>query len=137
MPPSDAEDSSSSCGSSICDDDGCSDIDKLSKEDEENDEAGSQVTLSTMGTYASVDFLTPDGLISFSAALPAKHEKLVLKNLPKSINISTLTKKNYRVVVKTLVRIYDLATWLRAYLSMLTLNWCADLKTMKVFREKL
>jgi hypothetical protein len=103
MPPSDTEDSSSSCGlSSIDDDDGCSDIDKLSKEDKENDEAGSQVTLSTMGTYDSVDVLTPGGLNSFSAALPVKPEKLVLKNLPQFVKISTLTKKNYRVVVKML-----------------------------------
>jgi hypothetical protein len=75
MPPSDAEDSSSSWGSLSCDNDGCLDIDELSKDDEENDEAGSQVTLSTMGTYDSVDFLTPGGLNLFSAALPAKPDK--------------------------------------------------------------
>ncbi len=38
----------------------------------------------------------------FSVALPAKPEKLVLKNLPQSVKISTLTKKNYQVVEKTL-----------------------------------
>jgi hypothetical protein len=102
MLPSDAGDSSSSCDSLSCDDDVCSDIDELSKEDEENDEAGSQVTLSTMGTYDSVDFFMPAGLNLFSAVFPAKPEKLVLKNLPKSVNISTVTKKNYRVVVKML-----------------------------------
>ncbi len=40
----------------------------------------------------------------FSAALPAKPEKLVLKNLPKSVNISTVTKENYWVVVKALIQ---------------------------------
>jgi hypothetical protein len=104
MPPSDAEDSSSSCCLSSFDDDGCLDIDKLSKEDEENDEARSQVTQSTMGAYDSVDFPTPAGLSLFSAALLVKPEKLVLKNLPKSINISTVTKKNYRLVLKTLIQ---------------------------------
>jgi hypothetical protein len=88
MPPSDAEDSSSSCDLSSCDDDGCLDIDKISKEDKENDEVRSQVTLSTMGTYDSVDFLMPGGLNLFSAVLPAKPEKLVLKNLPQSVKIS-------------------------------------------------
>ncbi len=105
MPPSDAEDSSSSWGSLSCDDDSCSDIDKLSKEDEENDEAGSQITLSTMGTYDSVDFLTPSGLSLFSVVLLAKPEKLVLKNLPKSVDISKVTKKNYWVVVKVLIQV--------------------------------
>jgi hypothetical protein len=104
MPPSDAEDSSSSCGLSTFDDDGCLDIDKLSKEDEENDEARSQVTLFTMGTYDSVHFLTPGSLSLFSVALPMKSEKLVLKNLPKSVNISTVTKKNYQLVVKMLIQ---------------------------------
>jgi hypothetical protein len=78
------------------------DIDKLSKEDKENDEDGSQVTLPTMRTYDSVDFLMLGGLNLFSEVLPAKPEKLVLKNLPQSVKISTLTKKNYQVVVITL-----------------------------------
>jgi hypothetical protein len=102
MPPSDAEDSSSSYSLLSYDDDVCSDIDELCMEDEENVEAGSQVTLTTMGTYDSVDFLMPSDLNLYSAALPVKPEKLVLKNLPKSVNISTVTKKNYRVVLKTL-----------------------------------
>jgi hypothetical protein len=54
------------------DDDGCSDtiliIIELSKENKENDDAGSQVTLHTMGTYDSIDFLTPGGLSLFSVA---------------------------------------------------------------------
>jgi hypothetical protein len=37
MPPTDADDSSSSFDVSAFDDDGCSDIEELSKEDEEND----------------------------------------------------------------------------------------------------
>jgi len=52
------------------DDDGCSDtiliIKELSKENEENDDAGSQVTLPTMGTYDSIDFLMPGDLSLFS-----------------------------------------------------------------------
>jgi hypothetical protein len=75
MPPSDAEDSSSSCSLPSFDADGCSDVEKLSKEDEENDEAGSQVTLSTKGTYDSIDFLMPGGLSTYSAVLLAKPEK--------------------------------------------------------------
>ena len=44
------------------------------------------------------------GLSSFSTALLTKPEKLVLKNLPKSVNLSTVTKKNYRVSVKVLIK---------------------------------
>ncbi len=44
------------------------------------------------------------GLSLFSMALPTKPEKLVLKNLPKSVNLSTVTKKNYQVSVKVLIK---------------------------------
>ncbi len=61
-----------------------------------------------MGTYDSVDFLTPGSLSLFSVVLLAKPEQLVLKNLPKSVNISKVTKKNYRVVVKVLIQVESL-----------------------------
>ncbi len=76
----------------------------MSKEDEENDEAGSQVTLSTKGTYDSIDFLMLGDLNTFSAVLPEKPEKIVLENLPKSVNLSTVIKKNYQEMVKTLIQ---------------------------------
>jgi hypothetical protein len=76
MPPTDAEDSSSSCNLLSFDDDGCLDFEELNKEDEETDKARSHVSLSTMGTYDSIDFFIPGGLSLFSAALPAKMLKV-------------------------------------------------------------
>ena len=81
-----------------------SDIEELSKEDKENDDVGSLVTLSTMGTYDSIDFLIPERLSLFSAALLEKSKKSFITNLPKSDNLSTETKKNYLVAVKTLIQ---------------------------------
>jgi hypothetical protein len=59
---------------------------------------GSQVTLD-MFHLAETDFLTPGGLNSFSVALPLKAEKILLRNLPKTINPSGISKKNFRVTV--------------------------------------
>ena len=44
----------------------------------------------------------PGGLNSFSAALPAKTDKLVLKDLPKTIKPTMTSKKNFRVTVEAL-----------------------------------
>ncbi len=61
-----------SCNSSFVDDGNCLDIEELSEEDEEKDDVGSQVTLSTMETYESINFTMPCGLNSFTVVLPAK-----------------------------------------------------------------
>ena len=58
MPPTNAKDSSSSCSLSFVDDDGCSDIEEFTEQEEENDDPGSQVTLSSVGTFDSIEFLT-------------------------------------------------------------------------------
>ncbi len=72
------------------------------KEDEE-DANTSQVRFDTMGTFNSVDFLTPGGPSLFSVvALPAKMEKLVLKDLPKTIEALGISKKSFRVTIDTL-----------------------------------
>ena len=71
-----------------------SDFQDSNDEDEENEDESedkeSQVTMSKMKSFNCVDFLTPGGLSSssFSVVLPAKTEKLVLMNLPKTINPS-------------------------------------------------
>ena len=50
-----------------------------------------------------VDFLTPGGLNAFTVALPTKSEKLVLRDLPKTITATS--KKNFRVTnVRVAVR---------------------------------
>jgi hypothetical protein len=69
---------------------------------EDNDDSGSQVTFKTM-VLSNADFLTPGGLNSFSVvALPAKREKLVLKDLPKSVKSSQVNKKNFKVTIDCL-----------------------------------
>jgi hypothetical protein len=106
--PSDDDDEgsySSSCGSSSGDD-GAHHLQSQSSEEEEDDDcaddARSQVTFDTMD-MAETDFLTPGGLNSFSVvALPAKREKLVLKDLPKTIKASGISKKNFRVMIEAL-----------------------------------
>ncbi len=76
-----------------------------SVEEEDNNcanDARSQVTFDMMD-MAETDFLTPGGLNSFSAvALLAKTEKLVLKDLPKTIKASGTSKKNFRVMIEAL-----------------------------------
>ncbi len=52
--------------------------------------------MDTMETFDSKDFLTPGGLSLFSVALPWKTEKIVMKNLPTTINHSDVTKKNHK-----------------------------------------
>jgi hypothetical protein len=64
---------------------------EYNEEDNNNDDAGSNVTLDTFD-MAKTDFLTPGGLNLFSVALPLKAEKILLKNLPKTINPSGITK---------------------------------------------
>jgi hypothetical protein len=75
------------------------------KEDKYNDDAGSQVTVDTFD-LAETDFLTLRGLNLFFVALPLKAERILLKlkNLPKTINPSGISKKNFRVTVMTLNR---------------------------------
>ena len=71
------------------------------EEDDYADDAGSQVTFDT-SSIAGTDFLTPGGLNSFAVALPAKSEKLLLKDLPKIIKASGISKKNYSVTIDAL-----------------------------------
>lgn len=71
------------------------------EEDDYADDAGSQVTFDT-SSIAGTDFLTPGGLNSFTVALPAKSEKLLLKDLPKIIKASGISKKNYSVTIDAL-----------------------------------
>jgi hypothetical protein len=61
---------------------------------------------------SETDFLTPGGLNSFSVvALPAKRDKLVLKDLPKTTKASGVCKKNFKLTVEALnVRIQQLQT---------------------------
>ena len=61
---------------------------------------------------SETDFLTPGGLNLFSVvALPAKRDKLVLKDLPKTTKASGVCKKNFKVTVEALnVRIEQLRT---------------------------
>ncbi len=53
-------------------------------------------------SMAGTDFLTPGGLNAFTVALPAKTEKLLLKDLPKIIKASGISKKNYRPTIDAL-----------------------------------
>ena len=62
-------------------------------EEEEANESCSQVTFEMDVTMA--DFLIPGGLNAFTVALPAKSERLFLKDLPKSIRASGISKKNF------------------------------------------
>ena len=103
MSPSDDDDeglySSSSSYESLSNKDGANNLQlQSSAKDVEDgnlaDDTGSQVTFETID-MADTDFLTPGGLNSFSViALPEKREKLLLKDLPKSIKPSGLSKKN-------------------------------------------
>ncbi len=106
---------SSSC-ESLSSDDGANNLQSQSSvEDSEDDnvadDTGSQVTFDTMD-LADTDFLTPGGLNSFSVvALPEKREKLLLKDLPKTIKPSGLSKKNFMETVEALnTRIEQLRT---------------------------
>ncbi len=64
---------------------------EFAKEDDNNNDAISQVALDTFDLA-----LTPGGLNSFSVALPLKAERILLKNLPKTTNPSGISKKNIR-----------------------------------------
>ena len=79
--------------------------------DHDAEDAGSQVSFDTM-EMSETDFLTPGGLNSFSVvALPAKRDKLVLKDLPKTTKASGVCKKNFKLTVEALnVRIEQLRT---------------------------
>ena len=68
--------------------------------EEEEEETRSQVTFDTNMTGA--DFLTPGGLNAFTVALPAKSERLYLKDLPKTIKTSGITKKNFMTAINML-----------------------------------
>jgi hypothetical protein len=70
-------------------------------EEEDNNDAGSQITLD-MFDLAKTDFLTSGGLNAFSVALLSKAKRILLMNLPKTINPSGISKKNFRVTVVTL-----------------------------------
>ena len=79
--------------------------------DHDAEDAGSQVLFDMM-EMSETDFLTPGGLNSFSVvALPAKRDKLVLKDLPKTTKASGVCKKNFKLTVEALnVRIEQLRT---------------------------
>jgi hypothetical protein len=93
----DAEDSLSGYLSS--DDRGVrSDSSNEEDEGETEDEIEDNVNQETVGTFDSVDFLTPGGLSSFTVALPLKSDKLVLK----TIKASATSKKSFRVTMEVL-----------------------------------
>ena len=100
MPPNDDAEESPFCESSSDDEEEGSEIQDYNKEDEEfeedNEDTGSQVPMETL----DVDFLTPGGLNAFTVALPTKSEKLVLRDLPKTITATS--KKNFRVTMNML-----------------------------------
>jgi hypothetical protein len=100
MPPNDDAEESPFCESSSDDEEEGSEIQDYNEEDEEseedNEDTGSQVTMETL----DFDFLTPGGLNAFTVALPTKSEKLVLRDLPKTITATS--KKNFRVTMNTL-----------------------------------
>jgi vacuolar-type H+-ATPase subunit I/STV1 len=107
MSPSDDNDEglySSSC-ESLSGDDGANNLQSQSsvedlEDDNVADDTGSQVTFNTMD-LADTDFLTPGGLNSFAVmVLLEKREKLLLKDLPKTIKPSGLSKKNFMVTVE-------------------------------------
>jgi hypothetical protein len=81
MPPNDDAEESSSCESSSDDEEERSEILDYNEEneefDEDNEDTGSQVTMDTF----DVDYLTPGDLNPFTAALPTKAEKLVLRDI--------------------------------------------------------
>jgi len=89
----DAEDSSSGYSSS---NDGGVRSDSSNEEDEwgTEDEIEDNVSQGTVETFDSIDLLTPGGLSlgSFTVALPSKSDKLVLKDLPKTIKASVTSK---------------------------------------------
>ena len=89
----DAEDSSSGYSSS---NDGGVRSDSSNEEDEwgTEDEIEDNVSQGTVETFDSIDFLAPGGLslTSFTVALPSKSDKLVLKDLPKTIKASVTSK---------------------------------------------
>ncbi len=119
MSPRDDDDEGSyslSCDS-LSGDDGAHRLQLQSSEEEEDDDcandARSQATLNMMD-MAETYFLMPGGLTLFSVmTLLAKREKLVLKDLPKTIKASRISKKNFRVTIEALnVRIEQL--WMTA-----------------------
>jgi hypothetical protein len=74
--------------------------DESEEEEEEEEETGSQVTFDT--SMSEADFLIPGGLNAFTVALPAKSERLFLKDLPKPIKPSGISKKNFVTAINTL-----------------------------------
>ena len=97
----DAEDSSSGYLSS---DDGGVRSDSSNEEDEgeTEDKIEDNVSQGTVEMFDSIDFLTPGGLSLFTVALPSKSDKLVLKDLPKTIKASVTSKKSFRVTMEAL-----------------------------------
>ena len=99
----DAEDSSSGYSSS---NDGGVRSDSSNEEDEwgTEDEIEDNVSQGTVETFDSIDFLAQGGLSlsSFTVALPSKSDKLVLKDLPKTIKASVTSKKSFRATIEAL-----------------------------------
>ena len=99
----DAEDSSSGYSSS---NDGGVRSNSSNEEDEwgTEDEIEDNVSQGTVETFDSIDFLAQGGLSlsSFTVALPSKSDKLVLKDLPKTIKASVTSKKSFRVTMEVL-----------------------------------
>jgi hypothetical protein len=88
-------------GDSLSDDGQSQEMEEEEEEEEDEEdtkESRSQVTFDTDMTGA--DFLTPGGLNTFTVVLPAKSEKLFLKNLPKPIKASGISKKNFRTTIQ-------------------------------------
>ncbi len=79
-------------------------MDSSNEEDEgeTEDEIEDNVSQGTVETFDSIDFLTPGGLSSFTVALPSKSDKLVLKDLPKTIKASVTSKKSFRATIEAL-----------------------------------
>jgi hypothetical protein len=87
-------------GDSSSDDGQSQEMEEEEEEEEEEDakESRSHVTFDTDMTRAN--FLTPGGLNAFTVALPTKLEKLFLKDLPKSIKASGISKKNFMTTIQ-------------------------------------
>ena len=100
MFPDDDNDPFDSPGDSLSDDGQSEEMEEEEEEEEDAEESMSQVTFDTSMTGANV--LTPGRLNAFTVALPAKSERLYLKDLPKPIKVSGICKKNFRASINEL-----------------------------------
>jgi hypothetical protein len=100
MFPDDNDDPFDLPGNSLSNDGQSKEMEEEEEEEEDAKESRSQVTFDTSMTGA--DFLTPGGLNAFTVALPVKSERLYLKDLPKPIKVSGISKKNFRASINEL-----------------------------------